>query len=959
MITPYHAKYFANELTKRCPSNSIEKLASSLADAQVDLNPHQIEAALFAFRSPLSKGAILADEVGLGKTVEAGIVIAQRWAERQRRILIITPANLRKQWSQELADKFFLQSTILEAKSFNQEIARGNLNPFILPNIVLCSYQFARTKEPYVKQVPWDLVVIDEAHRLRNVYKPQNKIANALKNALQHAPKILLTATPLQNSLLELFGLVSIVDDFVFGDIKSFRSQFGKLTGDDNFTELKQRLKPVCIRTLRRQVLEYINYTNRIAIVQEFVPHQDEQRLYDLVSEYLQREELFALPKSQRKLMTLILRKLLASSTFAISATLNTLAERLEATLSQATAKLEPEDAIAQDYEALDELSDEWEEDEEEDSNDQPTKKQLDREEIQLIKDEIAALKEFMTLATSITKNSKGQSLLTALRRGFTEQEKTGAPQKALIFTESRRTQEYLLRLLQEAGYGEKIVLFNGTNNDPISNRIYEAWLKKHEGTDRITGSPTSDKRAALVEYFRDEAVIMIATEAAAEGVNLQFCSLVVNYDLPWNPQRVEQRIGRCHRYGQKFDVVVVNFLNKNNEADQRVYNLLAEKFKLFDGVFGASDEVLGTISSGVDFEKRIAEIYQRCRSPEEIKRSFDELQQEMDQEITGRLTDTRQKLLENFDEEVHEKLRIRLDESKVVLSKYENWLWQITRFYLNGFAEFGDDEHSFVLAKNPFPEEVIHPGPYRVGKNVEDVNLYRLGHPLAQKIVSACASKEVPQAELNFSYSDSPVKITIIDPLIGKSGWLKAQRVTVTTFEAEDYVLLSAITEDGQTLDDDQCRRMFSIGARVHTPTVTIPTDKAEKLNNILTSRELEIFDELSSRNASFFENEIIKLDSWAADVKSALENEIKELDKQIREFKKEASLAGELEKKIELHRSVKELEKARHERRKSLFEAQDQIDEKKEQLLSSTEQRLQQHVNREDIFTIRWSID
>ena len=159
-------------------------------------------------------------------------------------------------------------------------------------------------------------------------------------------------------------------------------------------------------------------------------------------------------------------------------------------------------------------------------------------------------------------------------------------------------------------------MLFNGTNTDPKSKEIYQAWLKKHAGTDRVSGSPAADMRAALVDYFRDEAAIMIATEAAAEGINLQFCNLVVNYDLPWNPQRIEQRIGRCHRYGQKFDVVVVNFLNKSNAADQRVYELLDEKFRLFNGVFGASDEVLGAVESGVDFEKRIAAIYQKCRTP-------------------------------------------------------------------------------------------------------------------------------------------------------------------------------------------------------------------------------------------------------------------------------------------------------------------------------------------------------
>src|SRR5205823_3939275 len=161
----------------------------------------------------LSKGAILADEVGLGKTIEAGLLLSQKWAERKRRLLVIVPANLRKQWSQEMADKFHLPSAILESRTFNEAVKRGNLNPFKQDAIVLCSYQFARSKDAYVGQTPWDLVVIDEAHRLRNVYKPTNKIANAIKAALGSVPKVLLTATPLQNSLLELFGMVSLVDE--------------------------------------------------------------------------------------------------------------------------------------------------------------------------------------------------------------------------------------------------------------------------------------------------------------------------------------------------------------------------------------------------------------------------------------------------------------------------------------------------------------------------------------------------------------------------------------------------------------------------------------------------------------------------------------------------------------------------------------------------------------------------
>ena len=195
---------------------------------------------------PLSKGAVFADEVGLGKTIEAGIVISQKWAERKEKILIILPSNLRKQWNQELLDKFFLPSFILESKSFNQGNQEGQLEPFVQKEIVLCSYQFARAKDAYIRQIGWDLVVIDEAHRLRNVYKNSNKIANAVKTAVAHAPKLLLDGyASVQNSLLELYGLVSVIDDYTFGDLKSFKSRFARLTNVDNFDDLKERLKPV------------------------------------------------------------------------------------------------------------------------------------------------------------------------------------------------------------------------------------------------------------------------------------------------------------------------------------------------------------------------------------------------------------------------------------------------------------------------------------------------------------------------------------------------------------------------------------------------------------------------------------------------------------------------------------------------------------------------------------------
>jgi ERCC4-related helicase len=515
MITDYQAKYFAHELVKRCAPDSVEKLAGAVAGAQVDLNPHQVDAALFAFASPLSKGALLADEVGLGKTIEAGLVISQRWAERQRRVLIITPPNLRKQWHQELTEKFFLPCMILESRSYNDAIKAGNFRPFdVTGTVVICSYQFARNKAADVHATAWDLVVIDEAHRLRNVYKPSNVIANTLKQALAQKQKLLLTATPLQNSLLELFGLVSFIDEHAFGDLRSFREQFANLAQERMFHVLRDRLKPICHRTLRRQVTAYVPYTRRLSIVEEFTPEEGEDRLYQLVSEYLRRDSLQALPASQRSLTTLVLRKLLASSTFAIAGALSSMSARLQAKLwKQETAG---EEDLAQEYEALEATAEEWAEEVELEPLTETDRKAIEAE--------ITDLNEFARLATSIDHNAKGKALLKALNVAFAKAHELGAQQKAIIFTESRRTQAYLLRVLADSPYADGIVLFNGTNTDDRSKDIYARWIQLHQGSDRVTGSRTADMRSALVDYFRDEGRIMIATEAGAEGINLQFC---------------------------------------------------------------------------------------------------------------------------------------------------------------------------------------------------------------------------------------------------------------------------------------------------------------------------------------------------------------------------------------------------------------------------------------------------
>ena len=949
--TDYHAKYYAHELTKRCPSGDIEALIPTLMSAQVDLNPHQVDAALFAFRSPLSKGAILADEVGLGKTIEAGILLSQKWAERKRKLLIIVPSSLRKQWNQELSEKFFLPSCILEAKSFNSSIKKGIENPFQRQDeIVISSYQFVRNKSEYASQIKWDLVVIDEAHRLRNVYKPQNKIARALKETLKGVPKVLLTATPLQNSLMELYGLTSFVDEHVFGDEKSFKTQYSLRMGSDEdiYTELKNRLAPVCQRSLRRQVQEYVKYTQRIPVTEEFTPKREEQILYEKISNYLQRENLRALPSSQRALITLVLRKLLASSTFAIQGALTKMINRLESVLRNDLEQQKKSEAeISEDFDSYEDTKEEWEEEE------QQLLSEMDKISIET---EMAELKEFQELAVSIKENAKGETLLKALDIGFKKAKELGAKQKVIIFTESRRTQNYLLELLDKTEYAEKIVLFNGSNNDQKSKQIYKEWKIKNKDSDCITGSRTADMRSALVDYFKETAQIMIATEAAAEGINLQFCSLIVNYDLPWNPQRIEQRIGRCHRYGQKHDVVVVNFLNKKNEADQRVFQLLSEKFCLFEGVFGASDEVLGSIESGVDFEKRILSIYQRCRTNEAIQKAFDDLQEEMSQPIDEKMKNTRQKLIENFDEEVHEKLKINNKKSREFLDKHETWLWEITKLVLKDKAVFEPQVYIFNLQEIPFGLNDIPLGPYKMGNNIKDSHIYRPNHPLAEKVINTVIEKNTDKKKLVFHYNDpSAPKVSILESFIGKTGFLRLTKMTVESFETEDYLIFSAVTDKGEALDAEQCSRLFSIPAQVSDLKNQI-TD--EKLNSLYEQDKIKIIDDISERNSKNFETEMDKLDYWAEDRKKTLESKLKEMDKEIKELKRVSRKANSLPEKIKLQKKANDLEGKRDKEWKEYDTAKKEIETKKENLIDEIQNRLEQTIKEEIVFEIEWEI-
>ena len=942
--TPYQSRYFAEQLLLRRTGGS-DGLVQALTNAKVDLNPHQIDAAMFALQSPLSNGVLLADEVGLGKTIEAGILIAQCWAEYRRKIILVVPASLRTQWMAELDEKFFIKSMILEGKNFNQLKKQGKLNPFDQNDrIIICSYNFAAQKQVEVNAVPWDLVVMDEAHRLRNVYKSGNVMGNKLKDTFAGRKKLLLTATPLQNNLMELYGLVSIIDGRVFSDSKTFRENYvnvANTTTRDMF--LKARIRQFCKRTLRKQVVEYVPYTKRKAILKEFEPAPDEEKLYNEISNYLRRPVLYALPNSQRSLMTLILRKLLASSSFAIAGTLDSLVHRLESLLQGIEESLN-----LADYDSFEEFLDENEETLDDDKIDVAAR-------YKDIEEELTAVREYAALAKRIQTNAKGQNLLTALQMGFDETEKHGGLRKAVIFTESKRTQEYLYNLLSDNGYAGKIVFLNGSNSDSDSKNIYKAWLGRHQGEECISGSRPADMKSAVVEEFRQKASILIGTEAAAEGINLQFCSLLVNYDLPWNPQRIEQRIGRCHRYGQKNDVVVVNFLNVKNEADKRVYELLDQKFKLFNGLFGASDEVLGTIESGVDFEKRIADIYQNCKTTEEIKAAFDAIQEEYRDRIDAKLTQARQNLFENFDEEVARRLKCCKDSTSQSVSRYGSWLYHFLLAEGGGFTEPVD------AGRICYKAGTVLDGCYNLdwkdSERREEIFL-RKDNPLCQKLLRRSLQHRLPVTEIVFDYTNSGRKISYWDTAVCKRGWLTVAKLTNQGFATEEYLLLAVLDDCGGKPAADLVNRLMELPAEEQDNFAERPPMRLQAILNALQQTKLK---EIEAANKKYFLEECEKLDTWSEDKKSALDEEIKDLDKLIKEKKRmmqlgqgECSLAELVAQKAE----IQKLTKSREKKRRELFAAQDQVDEENDRLQAEMSQRLKGKNELQMIFTIRYEV-
>lgn len=951
-LTTFQAKYFAHELRRSYANDHVGKLAGLLFDAQVEPKPHQIDAALFALQTPFLKGVILADEVGLGKTIEAGLVITQYWAERKRRILIIAPSSLRQQWQQELAEKFNLQSELLDRNTAARLLApeAGSRSG----RIPICSYEFAQRHEADLAR-GWDLVICDEAHRLRSFYKG-GKIATAVSHVLAGASKsVLLTATPLQNGLDELYGLVSTFDSEYFHSLRAFRERYekGREFGDDS--DLKERVAMITKRTLRRDAQKYIHFTERLPLTVEFEPSPAEQELYAKVNAYLQREDLFAFTASQRHLAALIIRKRLGSSTYAVASTLERIANRLADEIAAGQRQ------TGRSFLAVDEdlTSEELEEVSDDPAVESSTDLSLP-EEVRRAKAEVDELRGYASLARSITVNQKALALEEALTRGFAQLAQLRAPEKAIIFTDSTKTQKYIARSLTMAGRGEGLVLFNGQNKSPQATAIYQQWLKDNRDSDLITGNQTADRRKALVDYFRDHGTIMVATEAAAEGLNLQFCSMIVNYDLPWNPQRVEQRIGRCHRFGQQHNVVVVNFSNKGNVAEQRILDLLADKFHLFQGVFGASDEVLGTIEDGLDFETQISDMLSRCHTADEIQRELDVLDRKYATEITREMAATRDKVFNNLDPHVQDRLKTYAADSGKVLNQFERLLLKVTRYSLDGRASFGPDGHQFVLPQPP--SENTPAGRYFFkSKPIPNAHQYRFESPLATWVLDHAYQADTAPAMVTFSLAATERPTAQAKALQGLSGVLTVEELTfrmraATEDVTESYLLGAALTDDGQQLDAETVKEILGLTASSQHQLASQPD--VGSLVSALGEQQQALDTEVKTRNARYYDQQEEIYYRNIEDRRAESDAIIRDYEKKAREARKNAKHAEDPTEQLRFKREARTWQRKADNEADSARADRRELEDKQDEYMDLIKQALTGSHQREPLFTIRWQV-
>ncbi|MGE0433665.1 MAG: SNF2-related protein [Planctomycetota bacterium] len=829
-------RYLAEELVRLRRADEARRFAAPQRAARVDPNPHQVDAVVFALeRIPLG-GCILADEVGLGKTIEAGLVIAQLLAEGATRILILGPKALLGQWRQELYDLF-------DIKARDGAPVPGGFDG---DGVFLIGREAAAGPgghEALLAADRFDLCVIDEAHEIfAGIYKrfdskgqlrenaPDAQMAGRIREVLQahNVPVLLLTATPIQNRLTELWGLVHYVDpaNTLLGDLSTFRSLYcqdgDRIVAEGQEGELKGRLRQVVQRTLRRQAQPFLKrpFVNRQARLFTYEMEPEERSLYADVTDWLLRPGSVAFSVSNRSLLLLGFHRRMASSTRALAVSLDRVAERLRRLESG-----EVDDGSDDTRAFLSDFDDEELFAVPEESSDEaaysPAK----------IRDELALVQSFAERARNLATDSKARALLRAVQVVLDQGAKGVGSSKVVVFTESLSTQDYLAQLLAESGIvsAGKITLFRGQNDSPRCLEALQRWRVEVESGLPPYARPNraSAIRSSLIHEFRTRTQVFISTEAGAKGLNLQFCDTVVNYDLPWNPQRIEQRIGRCHRYGQQRDVTVVNFIAKDNAAEQLLFEILSQKLELFGTVLDATDQVLHTspgsgggllVSTiGSSFEEQLNRIYQRARTRQEVEAEMEALREKIAAERES-FEETHARtagLIEaHFDDEVRAVFRRREEELPVALRALDQDLERLVCAYLlalgveHSVSESGEERHLQVAGNAELPEAIREGFTCAIGRTNTEHESLHLQHPL---VTAALEDVRAVSGPLTVEVTVAPDSPTGLRALAGKQGLLTLIKVRHEGLSPVERLLPVLVLESGEPIPVDDAHELMT----------------------------------------------------------------------------------------------------------------------------------------------------
>ncbi|WP_437713006.1 SNF2-related protein [Sorangium sp. So ce448] len=814
-------------------SDEQRRYAAPQRAAKIDANPHQIDAVIFTLARVREGGCILADEVGLGKTIEAGLVIAQLMAEGARRVLLVAPKPLLGQWHQELFELFDI-----EARE-----AQPRAGSFDGSGVFLIGREAAgseRGRDVLLAAEPFDLCVIDEAHEVfAGIYKrfdksgqyrddaPLAQTAGRVREVLlaRRTPVLLLTATPIQNNLAELWGLVQYVDPMgtLLGNLATFREVFcgidDRQLAPGQEEELRSRLRVVVQRTLRREVQEFLErpFVDRQAKLFEYTMSASEKALYDDVTRYLLEPGILAFQGRHRKLTLLGFHRRMASSTRALEASLQKVAARLRRKLA-GDESLDAEDEEARSF--AEDLEDEDEAREESSTIGPVLQQGRPRPDPDALRAELGRVEGFIQRAEALrADDAKFRALLKAFNFVAERARNGHGAGKLVIFTESLVTQDYLRDALIESRLitDAEVTLFRGTNDSPRAQQALARWREAvPQGEGR---GPSSDvaTRLALVHEFKTQSRVFISTEAGAKGLNLQFCDTVVNYDLPWNPQRIEQRIGRCHRYGQHHDVTVINFLAKDNEAQRLTFEILSQKLELFGTVLDVSDHVLhrpdgpsgGVLVSalGAEFEAELRRIYERARTLDEVTAELRALRDKVAaerrrfEETHARTADLIEK---RFDEGVQRVFRSHKETVPDALAELDRDLCAVVLGYLDAKAipyELVASTDAKLLRVLPSPEL---PGGFRtgittaVGPSKEHVSLH-LNHPLVLAAVADARATTSSMSAIVGPASDAPEALRAC---AGKRGRLRLVKLSFDGFEQVERLVTVVVLEGGEILD-------------------------------------------------------------------------------------------------------------------------------------------------------------